>query len=263
MPLLEEELGKSLATLIERNVSTLKSHLGWKQVTEEQGRWLLQTIFWLVSGKILRDKRVGMFEDLNLSNVEEVFKRLAKHYGTDPIEVGSTSKLDGLREAAHIIGQFSSLALTTTESLAYVYENTLISKETRSALGTHSTPSFLVDYIVGNLADWVTEIPVNERSVFEPACGHAAFLVSAMRLLAEKLGAEKITARRGPYLRSRLHGTDRDSFALELARLSLTLTDIPNPDGWDLRPQDMFLGDRLAEQAKGNTILLANPSVDI
>lgn len=107
------------------------------------------------------------------------------------------------------------------------------------------------------------EIPVNERSVFEPACGHAAFLVSATRLLTEMLPTEKaIPSRRGPYLRSRLHGTDIDSFALELARLSLTLTDIPNPDGWDLTPQDMFLGDHLTEQAKRNTILLANPPFD-
>ena len=50
-------------------------------------------------------------------------------------------------------------------------------KETRASLGTHSTPSYLVDYIVGNLADWIEEIPENDRSVFEPACGHAAFLV--------------------------------------------------------------------------------------
>ena len=65
-----------------------------------------------------------------------------------------------------------------------------------------------------------------------------------MRLLTEMLPAEKaVPSRRGPYLRSRMHGTDADSFALELARLSLTLTDIPNPDGWDLEPQDMFLGD--------------------
>ena len=81
-----------------------------------------------------------------------------------------------------------------------------------------------------------------------------------MRLLTELLPPEKaIPSRRGPYLRSRLHGTDIDSFALELARLSLTLTDIPNPDGWDLKVQNMFLGGRLAEQAKKNTILLANP----
>ena len=66
---------------------------------------------------------------------------------------GSKKKLEALSESARIVSRFSSLALTTTEALAYVYENTLISKETRSALGTHSTPSFLVDYIVGNLAD--------------------------------------------------------------------------------------------------------------
>ena len=46
---------------------------------------------------------------------------------------------------------------------------------------------------------------------------------------------------------------------MELARLSLTLSDIPNPDGWDLRVEDMFIGDRLAEQSRGKTILLANP----
>src|SRR5258708_20721809 len=46
---------------------------------------------------------------------------------------------------------------------------------------------------------------------------------------SELLPAEKtIPSKRGPYLRSRLHGTDIDPFALELARLSLTLTDIPD-----------------------------------
>jgi len=263
MPLVEEEVGKSLGTLIERNVSELKHWLGWENVTVEQGRWLLQTIFWLVSGKILHDKQVHSFEDLDLNDVEEVFHRVGNHYGTKPLAAGSKKKLEALCESARIISQFSSLVLTTTEALAYVYENTLITKETRSALSTHSTPSFLVDYVVGNLADWVNEIPVNERSVYEPACGHAAFLVSAMRLLTELLPPEKaIPSRRGPYLRSRLHGTDVDSFALELARLSLTLTDIPNPDGWDLKPQDMFLDDRLGEQAQRSTILLANPPFD-
>jgi hypothetical protein len=263
LPLVEEEVGKSLGKLIERNVAELKSSIGWGEVTDKQGHWLLQTLFWLVSGKILRDKRVERFEDLDLNDVEEVFRRLGRHYGTEPLAIGSRKKLEGLCESARNINQFASLALTTTESLAYVYENTLISKETRSAFGTHRTPSFLVDYVVGNLADWIREIPVNERSVFEPACGHAAFLVSAIRLLTEMLPTENaIPSRRGPYLRSRVHGTDIESFALELARLSLTLTDIPNPDGWDLEVQDMFLSDRLAVQARKNTILLANPPFD-
>lgn len=260
MPLLEEEVGTALSNLIARQVSQLKSQLGWQEVTSKQGQWLLHTVFWLISGKILRDKEVPEFENVNLRDIDDVFTRVAIHYGTAPLKAGSQGKIDALQESADAIERFSSLALTTTEALAHVYENTLISKRTRSQLGTHSTPSYLVDYIVALMADWIEEIPENDRSVFEPACGHAGFLVSAMRLLSHLLPAEKsVPSRRGPYLRSRIHGTDIDPFALELARLSLTLTDIPNPDGWDLRAEDMFVGDRLKEQTKGNTILLANP----
>ncbi|MEX2176704.1 MAG: N-6 DNA methylase [Pirellulaceae bacterium] len=260
LPLVEAEVGAALSHLIERNVSGLKNRLGWNDITNEQGHWLLKSVFWLVSGKLLRDKLVPGFEDIELADIEDVFSRVAEHYGTTPFHAGSKQKLAALEESASTINHFSSLALATTESLAYVYENTLISKETRAALGTHSTPPYLVDYIVGNLADWIEEIPENDRNVFEPACGHAAFLVSAMRLLTQLLPPEKaVPSRRGPYLRSRLHGTERDTFAVELARLSLTLTDIPNPDGWDLRVEDMFIGHRLAEQMRGKTILLANP----
>jgi len=260
LPLVEEQVGQALGKLIERTVADLKTSMGWDELTDKQGHWLLQTVFWLVSGKILRDKHVEGFEDLNLNDVGSVFQRLGKHYGTEPLVSGSRQQLEGLRQSARSIGQFANLVLTTTESLAYVYENTLISKATRASFGTHRTPSYLVDYVVGNLTDWIQEIPINERSVFEPACGHAAFLVSAMRLLTELLPDDKaVPSRRGPYLRRRLHGTDIDPFALELARLSLTLTDIPNPNGWDLKVQDMFTGDHLAEQAKRNTILLANP----
>lgn len=260
MPLVEKEVGEALSGLIGRNVSGLKRQLGWSDVTDVDGHWLLKSVFWLVSGKILRDKQVPSFEDINLSDVDDVFSRVAKHYGTTPFKAGSKRKLEALEASARTIDRFSSLALTTTESLGYIYENTLISKATRASLGTHSTPSYLVDYIIGHLAEWIEEIPEDDRNVFEPACGHAAFLVSAMRLLTQLLPPEKaIPGRRGPYLRSRLHGTERDPFALEIARLSLTLTDIPNPDGWDLRIEDMFIGDRLADQARGKTILLANP----
>jgi len=263
LPLVEAQVGSSLESLIESNVAMLKANLQLADVSPEIGHWLLQTIFWLLSGKILRDKQVPGFTDLDVRNVGDVFTRLAGHYGTSALPVRTKREREGLQHAADAISRFSSLALTTTESLAYVYENTLISKETRTQLGTHSTPSFLVDYVVGNLKDWIEEIPVQDRSVFEPACGHAAFLVSAMRLLTELLPEDRATPRkRGPYLRSRLHGADIDAFALELARLSLTLTDIPNPNGWDLQRGDMFRPNALEEQAKKSTILLANPPFD-
>jgi len=260
MPIVEQDIGRELSALIERQVTGLKSRLGFEDVSAEQGHWLLKTIFWLLSGKILRDKQVESFQDLDLLNIDDVFHRVGMHYGTSAFVAGSNRNRDALLESATSIDAFTNLAMTSAESLSYVYENTLVTDATRTKLGTHSTPTYLVDYILGLLSDWIKEIPENERSVFEPACGHSAFLVSAMRLLSLLLASEKsVPSKRGPYLRQRLHGTDTDDFALELARLSLTLTDIPNPDGWDLRKEDMFIGDRLSNQSKGKTILLANP----
>ena len=136
MPLVEEEVGRSLANLIERNVSDLQTCLGRTNISATTGQWLLQSIFWLVSGKILHDKQVDPFRDLELTDVEDVFRRLGAHYGVAPLAIRSRRELEGLNTAAQTISRFSSLALTTTESLAYVYENALISKKTRMELGT-------------------------------------------------------------------------------------------------------------------------------
>jgi len=63
----------------------------------------------------------------------------------------------------------------------------------------------------------------------------------------------------GEYLRQRLHGIDIDDFALEIARLALTLADIPNPDGWDVRQADMFVHGTLERLAASAMVFLANP----
>src|SRR4029450_9337652 len=114
---------------------------------------------------------------------------------------------------------FSHLGHVTTESLSYVYENTLISKETRMQLGIHSTPSYLADYIVWRLAPWFEEIGPERGDVVGAACGYPAFLVSAMRLLKD---LHPVAASQ-QYLRQHLHGIDIDGFAIELARLGLAL----------------------------------------
>ncbi len=259
MPLVESEIGEALGSLIERSVSTLKSRLAWRRLSEDQSDWLLRSVFWLVAAKLLRDKQVSAFSDVQLSDVDEVFVRVAAHYGTTTkVAARNAHERDALREVAATIAGFAHLGHATTESLAYVYENTLISKETRKALGTHSTPPYLVDYVVGKLASWIEEIPLRDRSVFEPACGHAAFLVSAMRLLRELLPGNWSPRRRHEYLHKRLHGCEVDAFALEIARLSLTLADVPNPDGWDLQLTDMFERDVLVRSAESATILVAN-----
>jgi hypothetical protein len=260
MPLVESEIGDRLVGLIVRNVDHLKSTLGWKVLNSAKSEWLLKAVFWMISAKILRDKSVGSFTALDLQDVSAIYDAVAKHFGTPEIEIANAKQHEAITELAEDIARFSSLELATTESLAHVYENTLISEATRKSLGTHSTPAYLVDYIVGRLRKSIEDIDTEDRNVFEPACGHGAFLVSAMRCLTELLPEkERTPGQRRSYLRKRLHGIDTDAFALEIARLSLSLTDIPNPNGWDLTDQDIFVGDTLEKRARKATILLLNP----
>ncbi len=262
LPLVEAEAGQKLTSLIERVVAETKHHLGWKEVSEADGRWLLQSTFWLLAAKILQDKGVRGFMGLDLAEVEDVYARLAKHYHSQsprPISVGSQRRREALVAASHEIGRFGNCGAVSTEALAFLYESALIDKATRIKMGTHSTPTWLVDYIVGRLRPWIeNEIAVEHRRVFEPACGHAGFLISAMRLLSELLPPDWKQPRK-EYLRQRLHGLELDPFALEVARLSLTLADVPNPNGWALTEANMFKSDLLDRGIRNATIVLGNP----
>ena len=224
MPLIEEEAGRKLSVLIERTVIDTKRRLGWEVISDDQGHWLLKSNFWLLAGKILRDKRVGAFIGLDLEDLENVFSLVAQHYGAVArVPVGSPYQAEALRESAREISNFSNLELLTIEALAYLYENALITKETRTELGTHSTPSYLVDYIVGKLRPWIREMPVDERHTFEPACGHAAFLMASMRLLSDLLPADTSPIDRQNYLRDRLHGCDKSPRHSHLSRRYCTV----------------------------------------
>ena len=160
MPLVEEEIGQELTTLVSREVQKLKSLLDWATFSEKQGQWLLKSVFWVVSAKILRDKEVARFGTLDLLDVESVLDAVAKHFDAERISSKSERQRKALAEIAADVNRFSNLRLATTESLAHVYENALISKATRQALGTHSTPSYLVDYVVGKTDAMDTGIPL-------------------------------------------------------------------------------------------------------
>lgn len=110
------------------------------------------------------------------------------------------------------------------------------------------------------MKNWIAEIPQEERYVYEPGCGHGPFLVAAARLLTE-LGGHSLTnlEKRHAYLQAHLKGSDVDDFALEIARLALTLTDIPNPDGWRLHCEDLFANGTLTKNIQEASIVLANP----
>lgn len=261
LAVVEEAAGEKLRSVIERVVSSTRKRLGWTEVSDNDGRWLLQATFWLLAAKILQDKEVPGFVRLDLTDLDSVYGRLSKHYNSEnprPVLVGGRERRAALEAAATDIQNLGHCGLVSTEALAHLYESALIDRATRQRLGTHSTPPWLVDYIVGRLRPWISKMLPRDRHVFEPACGHAAFLISAMRLLSELLPSNWGESRQS-YLRHHLHGMERDPFALEIARLSLTLADVPNPNGWALTEANMFPGDRLEHCVREASIVLGNP----
>ncbi|MCK5023439.1 MAG: N-6 DNA methylase, partial [Candidatus Aenigmarchaeota archaeon] len=259
MPAIEKQEGEYLTDLMVRVIDGLYNARNKPEMTNNMGKWLFQAAFWLIGAKILKDKEVESFTKLKISNIESLIGKVQRHYGAaDKLDISKISQRKAMEMVAEkIVEPVFSLSHITNESLAYVYENTLVSKATRKALGTHATPSWLVNYIVWQLVDWIEEIPEDERIIMEPACGHAPFLTAGARILSFLYeGSEE---KRHDYLKSHLVGIEKDSFAIEIARLSLTLADIPNKDGWDIRNKDIYKTDVLQNLAKQATILLCNP----
>ncbi|MBN1973206.1 MAG: hypothetical protein JW787_06175, partial [Sedimentisphaerales bacterium] len=222
MGIVEEKEGKYLSELTERIILLLKTNC--KGVNEDSifKKWLFQAAFWLIGAKILRDKQVERFKNLNISNIYDLVERVKRHYNaSESLDISNTIQKNALvKVTREIVEPVSSFSHITTESLAYVYENTLVSKETRQVLGTHATPSWLVNYIVWELIDWIEGIPQKDRYVLEPACGHAPFLTAGAKLLSFPHIYKGKEEDRHKYLREHLIGIDKDSFAEEIARLA-------------------------------------------
>ncbi|HKI69100.1 MAG TPA: N-6 DNA methylase, partial [Verrucomicrobiae bacterium] len=262
--MLERDAGLRLRNLFEHMVATTMDFLRWKSVPEknEDAHWLTKANFWLLAAKLLQDKRVPRFIKLDLGDVRTVFARVAYHYNpNNPNPPKINCRLRALQEAARLVAAPPHFRNISAETLGVLYEEALISPTTRKLLGTHRTPTYLVDYMLARLGGWIEELGYKRCHIFEPACGHAPFLSGALRLVSNMLPASIADdpKERHDFLKGHLRGCDNDSFALEIARLSLTLADIPNENGWVLNDGDMFAGSTLADETKSASVVLANP----
>jgi len=258
MPFIERTAGERLSSLVATAFRAIEEALDHK-LQSEDAQNAIKATFWLLAAKALHDKEVKGFKNLNLTDIDAVFARVGRHYGVpNGVPPDGRAWQDATTVAAERISSFESLRNLSTESLAHVYENALVTKAVRKTNGTHSTPGPLVDYMVWQLWPWIEDLPPDRRHVFEPACGHSAFLVSALRVLRQWSGIDD-GKERHRYLKKHLHGVEYDPFALEVARLSLTLADIPHRNHWDLKRADMFHGRTLEDGAKTCGVLLANP----
>ena len=259
MPFIERTDGERLSRAVETAFRAIEGALKHKLQSETDAQNAIKATFWLLAAKALHDKEVDGFRNLNLLDIEEVFARVGRHYDVpDGVPPDGKAWREATAGAADRLGRLESLRNLSTESLAHVYENALVTPEVRKANGTHCTPGPLVDYMIWQLWPWIEALPTERRHIFEPACGHAAFLVGALRVLRQWSDIDD-PAKRHDYLKKHLHGIEYDAFAVEVGRLSLTLADIPHGNRWDLRHSDMFARGALEAGASSCGVLLANP----
>ena len=218
-------------------------------------RALFRLVFRVLAVKVLHDRRVASFKVLpEPANVRIALEAVAEYY--DDSEPLLQDKPTQIFLAEKIWGQadFQNLSV---EVLAYIYENTLVDESVRKELGTHSTPHSIARYIVHRLP--VHEIPLDERRVMEPFCGHAIFLVSALQRLRELLPPDMDHQEKHRYFVRMLNGFELDAFALEVGKMCLMLADFPNHNGWRLKNEDVFLSKTFTPVLRRARIVLCNP----
>ncbi len=273
MPALERKAGEALNRLVAQAIRTLIDGLGAKVRTTKDEQGVYKSVFWMLAAKLLSEKGVRGFKSLDLHDIDQVFKVVGEHYkDARDYPPGDRTWKPAIAKVAGSIAGWGSLGNISAESLAFLYETALIDgpkskvgkpkeearPDVRTTLGIHSTPSILVDHMLSQLWPLVDPDTLSDQRVFEPACGHGAFLTAAMRDVRNWSGMHDSAARHR-FLRDRIRGVEFDAFAVEIAKLSLTLADVPHGNTWQIDTGDMFKPGVLRDAAKWATIVLSNP----
>ena len=214
--------------------------------------------FRLLAAKILLDREHPAASDWDRNDVEAVLSGIQNYYGLGLIGDGFAEvPADRVSAAWARLGRSITLRNISSDSLAFVYENTLVTADTRKMFGTHSTPRAVAEYVL-NRIDLSRYDPEKVR-IAEPFAGAGIFMVAALRELRDQLPPEWSAERRHRFLVDRIAGAELDVFACEVATLSLILADYPNANGWHIQSTDLFEKGALKALLENATVVLCNP----
>ena len=221
-------------------------------------RLLFQVVFRLLAAKVLHDRRHPCARFWNTDDLAVILRDIESYYSLPPIlPATSQAILPALLAAWETLRGGINFSNISSDDLAIVYENTLVSPDTRLQFGTHSTPRQLAEYAVARLG--LHHHPRDELRIYEPFAGAGVFLVSALRHLRDLLPTHWDDAKRHAFLVKHLAADEIDVFAREVATLSLILADYPNCNGWRISESDLFRNGNLKARIAASNIVLCNP----
>ncbi len=254
LPVIEHEVEEKLDRLLRQVVEELMAGLNG-----EKEEVVFRTTFRLLAAKILLDREHPAAARWRKTPVSKVLDGIESYYSLDRLP---SERLSGVPQrsaetAWRTLSEAISFRNISSDSLAFVYENTLVTKDTRKRFGTHSTPRQVAEYVVSRLD--LSQFDLNGLTIFEPFTGAGAFLVAALRHLRDLLPQGLTGEERHAFLVPRIRGAEIDAFACEVATLSLILADYPNANGWTIANEDLFRPAVLAQEIGSARILLCNP----
>ena len=220
---------------------------------------LFPLVFRLLAGKILIDRADSRVATIDVDDPRKVVATVESLYSLPAQRLQWTkTRVAQLATAWLTLREGLYVRNVAADDLAFVYENTLITPETRKAFGTHSTPYSAADYVIRSL-----RLPDGNAAgrlrVYEPFAGACVFLTAALRRFKELFPLSWSVAKVHEHLVKHFVASEIDPFACEIARLALILADYPNHNGWRITREDLFESGRLAERVSQCDVLLCNP----
>ncbi|UIJ72399.1 class I SAM-dependent DNA methyltransferase [Aurantimonas sp. HBX-1] len=255
LPTIESEIHLKLDRLLVETLDRVRQAPSGDRL---DARTLFRVVFRLLAAKVLQDRRHPYADGWDANDLGSVLAGIESYYALAPIAGQANTALPRIFDAAwrHLQGGIS-FSNISSDDLAFVYENTLITPETRKLFGTHSTPRQVAEYVVQRLE--LHRHKPEDLRIYEPFAGAGVFLVSVLRHLRDLLPVEWSDQERHDFLIGHISGDEVDPFACEVATLSLILADYPNHNGWHVKEADLFADGVLAQRIGESNVIVCNP----
>jgi hypothetical protein len=256
MPAIEGQVHGKLDRAIESVLNDAVTAAGLAP-GDRSHRALFQATFRLLAAKILSDRGHEISRRWNPDDIASVLDVISAYYRLPSLAEGPPGLMVGFEQAWRRLRDGLSFRNISADDLAFVYEQTLVTPETRKHFGTHSTPRQVAEHVVASLQLWKHD--VEDLRIYEPFTGAGVLLVAALRHVRDLLPVHWSDKAKHQFLVQRLAGDEIDAFAVEVATLSLILADYPNANGWKIGQADLFADDYLAARSKISNVIICNP----